>query len=140
MKRSNDNEGEVSVLADEDKVHDKETDPEDNEKLSTRAGGSSEDDDSDSSDSDSSDSDSDSSDEECELGDEEDRKEPGSEILYAQSKVNDEELDMNQLFDTNLFQFKNIWKLAQVLHTMQDAIKHAEENIESGIEAERRRR
>ena len=92
--------------------------------------------DSDSDSSDSSEDDSDSSNE-SDLDDEDDVKVPGREVAGANNNVIEEDASMNQLFDTNLFQFKSTWKLAQVLHTMKDAIKYTEDNIEGCIEAER---
>ena len=85
--------------------------------------------DSDSDSSDSSEDDSDSSNE-SDSDDEDDVKVPGREVAGANNNVIEEDASMNQLFDTNLFQFKSTWKLAQVLHTMKDAIKYIEDNIE----------
>ena len=92
--------------------------------------------DSDSSDDDSDDSDRSNSDKDDVQGNEEDRKMSGREVTNSEKTVTEDDLDTNRLFNTNLFQHKNIWKLAQTLRTLQDTIKDTGQNIESCIEAE----
>ena len=49
--------------------------------------------------------------------------------------MTNEDLHTKDLFHTNTFQNKIIWAIAKMLHTMKDAMRFTEDNIDTAIES-----
>ena len=73
------------------------------------------------------------------MGDDEsngDRKVPASGSARAGNTRNIGDFDVKELFNANMFHNNKIWAMAKMLHDMRDAIRFAEDNMDTAIESE----
>ena len=77
-------------------------------------------------------SDSDSNDS---LGEDEAENKPVKNRVKGRRDISSKDLDIDDLFNTNMFQKKKILEMSKVLHTMKDAISFVEDNSDPEIDS-----